>query len=302
MLPAWTPELATLDLLLSVAELGSVGKAAAAHGMSQPSASARLSRLERQLAVPLLARSAHGTGLTPNGEAVVAWAGDVVKAARTLTEGVRALQAVGQSRLRVAASLTVAEYCLPLWLLSLRRTHATADVGVTVSNSRGVCERVRNGQADLGFIESPTVPAGFTTRAVGSDRLALVVSPRFPLAARAAQGLRARDLPDLPLLLRERGSGTREAFLAGLAESLGEEPDARHAVELGSTSMILATARASGGVGVVSARAAATDLAAGTLVEVPVHDLVADRPLTALWLGREPTPLARDLVALADAV
>lgn len=299
MLPTWTPDLTTLDLFLSVAELGSVGKAAAAHGMSQPSASARLSRLERQLAVPLLARSARGTSLTPNGELVVGWARGVVEAASALDEGVRALQGEALSRLRVAASLTVAEYCLPPWLLALRRTHPTAEVGVTVSNSLDVCTRVRSGRADIGFIESPEVPDGFTTSVVGTDRLALVVSPGYPLAARASSGLLARDLPDLPLLLRERGSGTRETFLAGLTASLGSAPDVRHAVELGSTSTIIATARAAGGVAVVSARAVAADLAAGTLVELPVSDLAADRPLTAVWVGRHPTALAGELVGLA---
>jgi DNA-binding transcriptional LysR family regulator len=71
MLPTWTPDLPALDLLLSVAELGSVGKAAAAHGISQPSASARLSRLERQLGVAVLVRGSHGSTLSPAGQAVL---------------------------------------------------------------------------------------------------------------------------------------------------------------------------------------------------------------------------------------
>ena len=300
MLPTWTPDLPALDLLVSVAELGSVGKAAAAHGISQPSASARLSRLERQLGVPVLVRGARGSTLTPAGEAVLTWAAGVVDAARTLTNGVRTLRESADARLRVAASLTVAEYLMPPWLMALRRVHPEVEVAATVANSHGVCEQVRGGRADVGFVESPTVPPGFTSLQVGHDRLALVVATSYPLAARATAGLLPRDLPGLPLLLREPGSGTRETFLDALRVALGNgEPQLPHAVELGSTSTIVATARAGGGVGVVSARAVNTDVAAGTLVEVPVHDFRAERPFTALWLGTRPTPLAAELVALA---
>jgi DNA-binding transcriptional LysR family regulator len=299
-LPPWTPELPALDLLLSVAELGSVGQAAERHGVSQPSASARLSRLERRLGVAVLVRTSRGSRLTPAGEAIVAWARDVVVAAHQLTDGVQTLRTDRSARLRVAASLTIAEYLLPAWLLTLRRHNPELDIAASVENSQDVCAQVRSGQADVGFVEAPTVPAGLSAAEVGSDRLALVVAADYPLAARAGRGLRPRDLLDLPLLLREPGSGTRDTLLHALASALGGEPDLPHATELGSTTTILATARAGGGVGVLSARAAAADLAAGALVEVPVHRLDLVRPLRAVWLGRRPSAHAAELIALAQ--
>lgn len=301
MLPRWTPDLAALDLLLAVAELGSVGRAAAAHGISQPSASARLSRLERQLGITVLVRSTSGTTLTPSGEAVVAWAAGVVESARALTDGVLTLREARDARLRVAASLTVAEYLMPPWLLALRRRHPDLDVAATVENSHGVAEHVRAGEADIGFIESPDLPRGVTGQQVGSDRLALVVSARYPLAARRHEPLRPEDLADLPLLLREPGSGTRDTFLHALAAALRRPgpPELPHATALGSTTTIKATTRAGGGVGVLSSRAVAAELATGDLVELTVRGLVAERPLTAIWLGRRPSPLAQELIGMA---
>lgn len=301
MLPSWTPDLASLDLLLSVAELGSVGRAGAAHGISQPSASARLARLERRLGVPVLVRTTRGSTLTPAGEAVVAWTRGVVDAATALTDGVLSLRADRLGRLRVAASLTVAEYLLPGWLLRLRRGLPDAEVAVTVVNSQEVCARVRAGSADAGFIESPTVPPELGAEAIGSDRLVLVVSPDYPLAARASHPLAAHELLDLPLLLREPGSGTRDTFLDAVAAALHRpvEPNLPHASELGSTTTILATARAAGGVGVVSERAAAADLRAGALVEVTAAGLNLERTLHAVWTGSQPPPLASELLRLA---
>lgn len=296
-LPSWVTDLRSLDLLLSVAELGSVGRAAAEHRISQPSASERLARLERQLGVELLIRTTRGSRLTPAGEAVVAWAREVVGAAQAMADGVASLRTGDAGRLGVAASLTVAEYLLPGWLLALRRHHAESAISATVANSSDVCDAVRAGRADLGFVETPDVPHDLHSRHVGTDRLVLVAQP----GPRAAQRLTPRDLVDLPLLIREPGSGTRETFLRSLAHALGEVPELRAAIDLGSTAVILATARAGGGVGVISARAAAAPLRSGELVELAVDGLDLDRPLTAVWRGARPSPLAAELVAIARA-
>lgn len=73
-LSARVSDLMPFDLLLSVARLGSLGRAAEAHGISQPAASSRLRRLERQLGLVLIERSARGSRLTPQGVLVAGWA------------------------------------------------------------------------------------------------------------------------------------------------------------------------------------------------------------------------------------
>lgn len=288
MLPSWTPDLASLDLLLSVAELGSVGRAGAAHGISQPSASARLARLERRLGVPVLVRTTRGSTLTPAGEAVVAWTRGVVDAATALTDGVLSLRADRLGRLRVAASLTVAEYLLPGWLVALNRRHdGGLEIAARVANSSDVCALVRDGAVDVGFVELPDVPADLSRQPVASDRLAIVAAPSYPLASRA--DVRASDLSGHQLFLREEGSGTREVFVRAMGDV-----DLPHVTSLGSTATIIATTRAGGGLGVVSARALTSDL-----VEIPVRGLDLTRTLHAIWTGRRPAALAQELIDVA---
>ena len=112
-LPDRVADLTPFDLLLSVARLGSVGRAAQAHGISQPAASTRIRRLERRLGVTLVERSPHGSRLTPHGELVAGWAQAAVDAAAALEAGITSLRERGEAVLRVAASMTVAEYLLP---------------------------------------------------------------------------------------------------------------------------------------------------------------------------------------------
>lgn len=301
-LPPWTPDLRALELLLSVAELGSVGKAARAHLISQPSASATLSRLERRLGVPLLVRTTRGTTLTTEGRTVAEWARGVVESAWTLADGVTALHERGTGHLRVAASLTTAEHLLPGWLLTLRAAHPDAVVGLAVVNSTEVLARVHAGAADLGLVETPQPPRGVRAELIGRDRLVLAVSPRHDLARRRERPLRPNELLDLPVLVREPGSGTRETFVAALAAATGTTEDAvllPRAVELGSTTTIVSTALAGGGVAVVSECAVASELGAGTLVELPVTGLDLGRPLHAVWLRGAPPGLAAALIAVA---
>src|ERR1700758_4112451 len=131
-------DLMPFDLLLSVARLGSLGLAAAEHGISQPAASTRIRRVERQLGLSLIERSPRGSRLTPDGELVAGWAQAAIDAAAAVDAGVPSLRTRSDAVLRVAASMTVAEYLLPGWLTVLRARAPETAVALTAGNSAGV--------------------------------------------------------------------------------------------------------------------------------------------------------------------
>src|SRR5690348_16276490 len=92
IIPPHTPDPEMLDLLVSVAELGSLGAAARRHGISQPAASMRISALERRLDLRLLDRGPTGSVLTDTGQTVVDLARPVLNAAAELMDAVAALR------------------------------------------------------------------------------------------------------------------------------------------------------------------------------------------------------------------
>jgi DNA-binding transcriptional LysR family regulator len=233
-LPPDFPDLAALDLFRSVVDLGSVSRAAAAHGVAQPSASSRLRTLERQLGLRLLERSPTGSRPTPDGQLVADWTVDLLRRADTLAASVASLKAEQSGLLRIAASYTIAEYLLPPWLETFLAGRPTDSVTLEVTNSRAVLGRLESGAVDLGFVESPTVPAALDQQAVASDELVPVVSARHPWATR--QSVDLDELATTPLVLRERGSGTREALEALLAAHGHDPPPS--ALDLGSISAV----------------------------------------------------------------
>ena len=291
------PDLEALQLLVAVADTGSLGKAAARAGISQPSASARMATLERRLGLRLLERTTSGSKLTGDGAVVTDWARRVLEQAEALVEGAEALRTRASDRLAVAASLTIAEHLVPKWLQQLRQLRPATRVGLTVANSHQVIATMRQGDADLGFVEGPWVPRDLHSAVVGRDRLAVVVAPAHPWARRR-QPLTAAELAAEPLLLREPGSGTREVLETALAAHDGP---AVPLLELGATAPLRSAALAGGGAAVLSVLAVAEDIAAGRLIEVEVVPEVAlRRTLRAVWpRGRELGDAAGYLVQVA---
>ncbi len=296
-LPEETPDLRSLDLLMSVAELGSLGKAARRHGISQPAVSLRMSELERRLGITILERSASGTRLTGPGASVVDWSRTVLEAVDAFVTGTAALRAETGARLRVAASLTIADHLVPGWLVSLRQLAPDASINLSVTNSAAVTDHVEAGHADLGFVEGPVQQRPrIRSRTVGHDRLAIVVAPGHPWARRSTP-LSVEELARTSLVLREKGSGTRQVLEDALARH-GYHVSAN--LELGSTSAIIGAARRGEGPAVISSLAVFDDLAGGRLVEVAVEGIALDRTFRAIWLsGHRLAALARTLVTIA---
>jgi DNA-binding transcriptional LysR family regulator len=297
-LPTRVSDLSGFDLLLTVARLGSLGRAAAEHRISQPAASARMRQLEGQLGVPLIDRSPRGSTLTPAGALVAGWAQAVADAAAALDASVTALRQERESRLRVAASMTVAEYLLPTWLTALRSTGSGAAVALSAVNSADVAEAVLTGAADIGFVESPDVPHGLHAAPVGRDKLTVVVAPSHPWARRRS-GVPPAELAATALVSREPGSGTRSFFEQALRDQAGLERVPPLA-ELSSTTAIKAAVAGGAGPAVLSSLAVAAELSAGTLREVTVTGLHLNRTLRAVWAaGRRLAGPAGDLYAIA---
>ncbi|MFJ4952106.1 LysR family transcriptional regulator [Streptomyces sp. NPDC088760] len=286
------PDLAALELLLAVARLGSLGAAAREVGITQPAASSRIRSMERQLGVALVDRSPRGSRLTDAGALVTDWARRVVEAAAAFDAGARALRDRRDSRLRVAASMTIAEYLLPGWLLALHAERPDTAVSLLAGNSAKVAELLLSGEADVGFVEGLSVPPGLDSAVIAHDRLIVVTAPGHAWARRR-RPVTAAELAATPLILRERGSGTRQvldAALGGLARPL---------IELSSTTAVKASAVSGAGPSVLSELAVGEELSMRRLVSIPVEGVSLHRDLRAVWpTGHRPTGPARELLSL----
>lgn len=291
-----TPDLESLDLLVTIADSGSIGRAAERLGLSQPGASLKIRALERRLGVPMLDRSSAGSRLTPAGSIVVGMARPLLSLATDLATGVAALRAERQDRLDVAASMTVAEYLLPEWLVALHGQLPETTVALQVGNSATVATLVRDREVAIGFIEGMHTPRHLRSKRVGEDELVVVVGPKHRWARRL-RPTTAAELATTPMVLREEGSGTRET-LEELMEPYGGL--VRPVLELASTTAIKAAVETGDAPAVVSRLAVERELVDRRLVRVEIADLRMRRLFRAIWLpDRSPKGSAGALMALA---
>lgn len=295
---ARVPDLDSLRLLVRIAEAGSVSRASAAHGISQPAASARLRAVERTVGTALVQRSPRGSVMTAAGTLVVGWARDVLAAAEAMGVGITSLREQSASRLQVAASMTIAEHLLPGWLVRLAAARPGTAVSLQAMNSAQVAAAVLAGGAGIGFVEGPRAPAELDALGVGSDHLAVVVAPGHPWTRRR-RAISAAELAATRLVTREASSGTRAVLETALRAS-GERELAQPLLELSTTTAVRAAVAEGAGPAALSALAVAGDVAAGRLVAVGVSDVDLRRTLRAVWpRGQQPQGPARDLLAIA---
>jgi DNA-binding transcriptional LysR family regulator len=298
------PDLSAIEVLLAVAHAGSFNAAAADVGVSQQAVSARIRSIEAQTGVLLMRRGPRGSELTDDGVVVAEWAARLLDVAAEFDAGLATLRQERRRRLRVSASLTVAEQLLPGWLVAFRsartgRAGAQTDIELTAVNSEGVVAHVRDGQADLGFVEGPRVPSMLRSRVVAHDELLVVTAPAHPWARRRTP-LTAAELAATPLVTRERGSGTRDALAAALREVLGSPYEqADPAISLSTATAIRAAVAAGAGPAVLSSLTVREELNRGHLARIPVDGLDLRRRLRAIWQGDRQPPAgpARDFIA-----
>jgi DNA-binding transcriptional LysR family regulator len=290
-----------LAAFVTAVESGTVQGAADVLQLTQSAATKRLQALERRVGCALLERGAHGLRPTAAGGVLYPLAREALAALERAEAALTSTDDV--PLLRIHASRTIGVTLLPEWLASFRASAPPCRVSATVTNSEQVVHAVRDGTAEIGFIEGPAASIhGLRELVVAHDEIRVIVAGDHPWARRRAVALKA--LTGEPFLAREAGSGTRAVATATLAAA-GVE--LQPALEV-SSAAALKRAVLAGGFTLLSERVVANEIAAGTLAAIPVSGVDLRRSLRAvrrarpapqglarafwLWLGRTLAPRA----------
>ncbi|MGO1545196.1 MAG: LysR family transcriptional regulator [Gulosibacter sp.] len=291
----------SLELFVRVVDVGSINAVAAQVGRSQQAVSERMRRLETELELNLLERGARGSKPTEVGTLVADWAADLIEATNTFTARIESLRTDSNADLWVAASQTIAGYLLPQWLGALKSkgVNGATSPHVHAVNSVEVVREVRAGTVSLGFIETLDLPTDLVMRTVGHDELVVVVAPEHPWSERS-EGISPAELAGTPLVVREEGSGTRQALETLLKEGDPGIVIVPPAAEFSAVVSVKGAVTAGIAPAVMSAITVADELVSGRLVSVPVRGLDLSRPLTAVWReDRNLTQTALELIEIA---
>jgi DNA-binding transcriptional LysR family regulator len=286
-----------LRLFAAVAAEGSFSRAAEVLHVSQPAVSRGVREFEAQLGTRLLERGAGGVSLTAEGAALMRHAGALFAAERAAEEDVAAWRGLARGSLTVGASTTIATWFLPPLLAAFQAAHPAIELRLRIANTAAIAEALLARELEVALVEGPVDQPGIQGQPWREDRMVLIAGAPHPLA-RAGGVLDPASLAPERIILRERGSGTRDVADAALA-ALGVSPAAT--LEVGSTEMIVQVVAAGLGVAIVSLAAARDQMALGRLVALRVRGLAVSRQLTRLSLpGRQPSAAAVAFGRLLD--
>ena len=283
-----------LRLLVALAEARSVTAAARAAGISQPAFSQNLRAIERHYGFPLLMRSGRRVVLTQPARRVVDYARRILRLVGESEQAARDMVELKTGSLVVAGSETSATYVLPRALAEFRARHADIALRLRMGDVRAIERWVLAGEADLGVIGEVPQSLEVVVTPFGRDELVVVAAPTHPLASVAR--LDGETLAACPLIVRERGSSSRETLERGMSRA---GLALQVLFELESTEAILQAVAAGLGAAVVPVLAVA---------EPSLGRRIRTRRIAGLNLARylavvthpdaEPGPAAREFIAL----
>jgi DNA-binding transcriptional LysR family regulator len=293
-------DLRRLEVFAKVAELGSFSRAAEALFLTQPTISEHVRALEEELGVQLLDRLGRGATPTPAGQLVLGYALRVLALAREARQALDQFLGRMSGRLVVGGSTIPGEYVLPALIGQFKAKYPDISISLLIGSSRDVSEWVEHGRVELGVVGAEPDSRTLRSRALMADEMVIVVPADHPWAARKSVTL--EDVTREPLVLRERGSGSRAAFERALASADLDLSAFRVVGELGSTQAVKQAVRAGVGISVVSRRAVEDECRARLLVCVKVRDLVVSRSFYLVThRDRTRSPLAQAFVEFVES-
>ena len=254
-----------LRIFVTVAEREHLTQGARALNLTQSAVSSAITTLEARYATKLFDRIGRRIALTEAGKLFLIEARAVLARAAAAEAVLADLSGLARGSLALMASQTVANYWLPPLIQRFRREHPGITVSLAIGNTETVSAAIRDGVADLGFIEGEIDDPALAMTAVDEDELVIVVPTGHPWTKTVPP---AQELSQGAWVLREAGSGTRAMFEAALPAFGLAANDLTVALELPSNEAICAAVASGAGATAISRLVAANAIAAGRLATV----------------------------------
>ncbi len=259
-----------VESLLAVLSAGSFRAAARQLGRPQPTLTQHIQKLESELAVRLLTRTAGGCSPTAEGLTFLPYARALMR-----TQA-RALVALSTGRLALGASGNIGVYLLQP-VIARFASHGYPLPEVTIAPNPEIAEMLHRGEIDLAMMEWWDHRPGFTAVRWRSEELVVVVSPTHPWAERSC--IEAAELAGQPIIGGEPGTGTGRI----LAKELGEVGrQLTITLTLGSTEAVKNAVQAELGISILLAGSVAREVEAGRLCAVNLRGVELRKDLFAI--------------------
>jgi DNA-binding transcriptional LysR family regulator len=279
-----------LKVFRKVADNLNFRQAAEALYLTQPAITLQIKALEEELGLPLFDRTERRVALTEAGRILLKHAKKVEALTAIARQELARLVGEEEGDLSAGASTTIAQYLLSRLIGEFQISNPKIRLSLVGANTEKIVGGVRNGTVAIGLIEGPSLHRDVGEEPFVTDEIVVVVPPKHEWVG---QQIDAQQLCKVPLILREKGSGTRRVVEAALKAAGVQMKHTRVVMELDSTEAIKSAVEAGLGIGFVPRRAIQKELKLDTLREAHITKLGIQRMFEIIYpRGPEPRGVA----------
>ncbi len=260
-----------LRVFRSVAKNLSFTKASQELFVSQPAITKHIQELESAYQTRLFDRQGNKISLTESGKLLMEHCDRILEDYKRLEYEMHLLNNEYTGELRLGASTTIAQYVLPPLLARFIKKFPQVNLSLMNGNSREVETALQEHRIDLGLVEGVHRSPNLKYTPFLEDELVAVVHAKSKLSV--SDELAPEDLTDIPLVLRERGSGTLDVIERALSQHNIKLSALHVLMYLGSTESIKLFLESTDCMGIISIRSICKELAAGTFRVVELKDV-----------------------------
>jgi DNA-binding transcriptional LysR family regulator len=288
-------DLGQLEAFVQVANQRSFSRAAEALFLTQPSVTARIQALERDLGERLFERSGRGVRLTEVGSVFLPHAERVLQALNEGRDAIDALRNLQSGSLILASATTVSTYILPTVLKAFRSRFPRVEVSVRTGRSEQVLQMLLQDEAQVGLVRA-VYHQDIETKGLIEDELILVANSEDELASEGSATV--EQLGDRPFIFFDRNS-SYYSLAQGLFRQHGVVP--RIQMELDSMEATKKMVEEGLGIAMLPRMAVERELISGSLVEIELQGMRTPTRQIAL-ISRRSRPLGPVAQAFVEIV
>ncbi|HAM49486.1 MAG TPA: LysR family transcriptional regulator [Nitrospiraceae bacterium] len=281
-----------LKVFASVFKNKSFSKASEELHLTQPTISDHIKALEEELNWRLFDRL--GRMIMPTKEAEILYnrALEIIEKMDSLREVVGEFQKEITGELVVGASTIPGTYLMPAIIMAFKKKHPSTSFQLIISDSRGIVEKVSRHELLIGIVGAKLSSQQLRCLPFRDDELIVVTCPSLVKEAL----IPLRQFLEIPMVLREEGSGTRretEKILESKGVSLDDIPVAGI---LGSTEAVKQAVKAGLGTAILSRLSVTDELKHGVLKEVKIKDIQMKRSFYLVTHKKRTLPFAYSIL------
>lgn len=272
-----------LVTFITVAKTKNFTRAAAILNITQPAISQHIKLLEEYYHVKLFYQKGRQMELTEEGKLLFKGAQELDRLSKIIESQLKN-QSAFCKRYNVGATLTIGGYVLPQMIGQHKKQYENIDIILYVENTEIIIKKLFTGEIHLGVVEGPFNKDKVNYQKFKDDELVLAVSPLHVFAEK--ESVTIEEVIKEKLILREKGSGTRQVFEDYLLKAGYILEDRDIYMEIGNITALISLVESNVGCTIVSKEAIKTPLQHNTLKTVPIKDLKMMREFHFIYLDK----------------